>query len=138
MHAFETFRAVPLIFALALLPVVALAGAVKWQKLAADPAAYIGKEVEVVGYCAQGGVNGDAPGYQCATDGNLYIETPEIGPAAAKTKVDETCGGMDVIERSSFCRVSIDFVPSSVSTSTALEPGKTVTVINTDTAKLKF
>ncbi len=45
---------------------------------------------------------------------------------------------MDVIERSSFCRAKISFTPQSVSTSTTLEPGKTVTVISTDIATLKF
>ena len=45
---------------------------------------------------------------------------------------------MDVIERSSFCRATISFVPQSFTTSTELEPGKTVTVIETDAAELKF
>ncbi len=121
-----------------LLPSVAAAGIIDWEKLADDPDSYIGKSVEVLGYCAEGGVNGDAEGYQCSTEGDLYIATPEIKPDFAKKKVEENCGGMDVIERSSFCRAKISFTPQSVSTSTTLEPGKTVTVISTDIATLKF
>ncbi len=117
-----------------LLPSAAAAGLMGWQKLAGDPDSYIGKQVEVVGYCAQG----DADGYQCSTEGDLYIVTPDIKPDFAKKKIEENCGGMDVIERSSFCRARISFTPESVSTSTTLEPGKTVTVISADIATLRF
>ncbi len=122
----------------ALVPLTALAGLMDWEKLADDPDSYIGKPVEVLGYCAQGGVKGDAEGYQCSTEGDLYIATPEIKPDFAKRKIEENCGGMDVIERSSFCRAKISFTPQSVSTSTTLEPGKTITIISTDIATLKF
>ncbi len=119
--------------------VPALAKSIDWSELAKHPDRYIGQTVEIAGaYCASGGVNGDASGYQCSTAGALYIETPDIAPASAKQKVDENCGGMDVIERSSFCRATIKFVPQSFTTSTELEPGKTVTVISTDAAELKF
>jgi hypothetical protein len=116
----------------------AAAASVDWSKLAANPAGYVGTQVEVSAYCASGGVNGDAPGYECATQGPVYIEVPDLSPASAKKKLDDNCGGMDVIERSSFCRATISFVPRSYTTSTELEPGKTVTVINTDAASLKF
>jgi len=115
-------------------PSAAAAGIMDWEKLADDPDSYIGKPVEVLGYCAQG----DADGYQCSTEGDLYIVTPDIKPEFAKKKIEENCGGMDVIERSSFCRAKISFTPQSVSTSTTLEPGKTVTVISADIATLKF
>jgi hypothetical protein len=45
---------------------------------------------------------------------------------------------MDVIERRSFCRAKISFTPQSLSTATELEPSKTITVISTDIATLKF
>ncbi|MGE5260871.1 MAG: hypothetical protein ACM3MH_08325 [Actinomycetota bacterium] len=121
-----------------LLPAVALADVMDWKKLDDDPAGFIGKPIEVLGYCAQGGVNGDADGYQCSTEGNLYISTPAIKPASARKKIEENCGGLDVVERSDFCRAKISFTPQSVSTSTELEPGKTITIISTDIATVKF
>jgi hypothetical protein len=121
------------------LSVPALAEPTDWSELAAHPDLYIGQQVEIgAAYCASGGVNGDAPGYQCSTPGALYIVTPDIAPANAKQRVDENCGGLDVIERSAFCRATILFVPRSFKTSTELEPGKTVTVIETDGATLSF
>ena len=121
-----------------LLPSVGAAGIMDWEKLADDPESYIGKPVEVLGYCAQVGVKGDVDGYQCSTEGDLYISTPEIKPDFAKRKIEENCGGLDVVERSSFCRAKMSFTPESVSASTTLEPGKTITIISTDIATLKF
>jgi hypothetical protein len=122
----------------ALLPHAASATLMDWERLADDPDSYIGKPVEVLGYCAQGGVKGDSEGYQCSTEGDLYISTQEIKPDSAKRKIEENCGGLDVVERSDFCRAKISFTPRSVSKSTTLEPGKTVTVISADIATLKF
>ena len=121
-----------------LLPTAALAGVMDWEKLADDPESFIGKQVEVLGYCAEGGVKGDIDGYQCSTEGDLYIVTPEIKPDFAMRKIEENCGGLDVVERSDFCRARISFTPRSVATSTELEQGKTITVISTDIATLKF
>jgi hypothetical protein len=121
-----------------LLPTAAPADLMDWEKLADDPQSFIGKPVEVLGYCAEGGVNGDVDGYQCSTEGDLYISTPEIKPDFAVRKIEENCGGLDVVERSDFCRAKISFTPESVSTSTKLEPGKTITIISTDIATLKF
>jgi hypothetical protein len=109
-----------------------------WEKLANDPESFIGKPGEVLGYCAEGGVKGDIDGYQCLTEGDLYILTPEIKPDFAIRRVEENCGGLDVVERSEFCRTKISFAPQSVSTSTTLESGKTITIISTDIATLKF
>ena len=79
--------------------------------------------LEMLGYCAQGA----AGGYQCSTEGDLYIVTTDIKPEFVKKKIEENCGGMGVIERSSFCRARISFALESVSTSTTLEPGTTIT-----------
>jgi hypothetical protein len=130
-------RRLAALLAALLLPSAAVAGIMDWEKLADDPESYIGKPVEVIGYCAEGGV-GDVDGYQCSTEGDLYIATPEIKPDFAKRKIEENCGGLDVVERSSFCRARISFTPQSVSTSTTLEAGKTITIISTDIATLKF
>jgi hypothetical protein len=86
----------------------------------------------------EGGVKRDLDGYQCSTEGDLYISTPEIKPDFPIKKIEENCGGLDVVERSEFCRVKISFTPQSVSTSTRLEPGKTITIISTEIATLKF
>ena len=77
-------------------------------------------------------------GYQCSTEGDLYISMTDIEPDFAKRKIEENCGGLDVVERSDFCRAKISFTPRSISTSKELEAGKTITVISTDIATLKF
>jgi hypothetical protein len=140
MRRFDILGSLLLALGVALLvSAPAVAKSIDWSELAKHPDRYVGQTVEVAGaYCASGGVNGDAEGYQCSTAGALYIEASDVGPSSAKQKVDEDCGGMDVIERSSFCRATISFVPQSFTTSTELEPGKTVTVIETDAAELKF
>src|SRR6267154_2311123 len=113
-----------------------LAQEVSWRELAAHPDRYIGKQVEIrAAYC---GNAGDNPGYQCSTDGALYILAKSLGPPRAKQKVDEDCGGMDVIERNASCRAHIRFIPNSYTTSTAYDEGKTVVVINTGDAALSF
>ena len=127
-----------LALALSLLSPAAMADPVDWHDLAANPNEYLGKEVEVVGYCAQGGAKGDVIGYECATEGTVYVDARVIEPDAAKQKVDKECGGMDVIERSSFCRASLRFTPHSITTSTTIEPDKSVTVFNADKAELSF
>jgi len=127
-----------MLFGALMLPSAAFAGIIDWEKLADDPDSYIGKPVEVLGYCAEGGVKGDVDGYQCSTEGDLYIAMPDIKPDSAKRKIEENCGGLDVVERSDFCRAKISFTPQAVSTSTELEAGKTITIISTDIATLKF
>jgi hypothetical protein len=97
-----------------LLPTAALADPMDWEKLADDPESFIGKPVEVLSYCAEGGVKDDLDSYQCATEGDLYISTPEIKPDFAIRKIEENCGGPDVVKRSEFCRAKITFVPQSV------------------------
>jgi hypothetical protein len=81
-----------------LLPTAALADPMDWEKLADDPESFIGKPVEVLSYCAEGGVKGDLDGYQCATEGDLYISTPEIKPDFAIRKIEENCGDPDVVK----------------------------------------
>jgi hypothetical protein len=122
----------------ALLPLAASAALIDWEKLADDPESYIDKPVEVIGYCAEGGVKGDVDGYQCSTEGDVYISMADVKPDSAKRKIEDDCGGLDVVERSDFCRAKISFTPRSVSTSKELEAGKTITVITTDIATLKF
>jgi hypothetical protein len=100
-----------------------------WRDLAAHPERYIGKEVAIhSAYC---GSAGDKPGYECSTDGALYIHASALAPAAAKTKLDEECGGIDWLEKSPSCRVRIRFVPRSYHASTSIEDNKTVLEIET-------
>ena len=122
----------------ALLPLAAVAAIMDWEKFADDPGSYIDKPVEVIGYCAQGGLKGDVDGYQCSTEGDLYISTPEIKPDFAKRKIEENCGGLDVVERSSFCRAKISFTPLSYRPRPSLKRARPITIISTDIATLKF
>jgi hypothetical protein len=104
-------------------------------ELTANPQEHLGKEVEVTGYCVKGGVNGDVLGYECTTEGTVYVDTSDIEPAAAKEKVDESCKGK---EQDPACRATIRFVPHSISTSNVLVPGKAITIFNTKKAELSF
>lgn len=105
------------------------------KDLAASPQDYLGKEVEVAGYCVKGGVNGDVLGYECTTEGTVYVDADDVQPAAAKEKVDERCKGK---EQDGACRATIRFVPHSFTTSTVVEPNKTITIFNADKAELSF
>ena len=112
------------------------AGAVTWRDLAANPARYIGKEVVIASaYC---GNAGDDPGYVCSTDGLLYVRPLALAEGPAKLKLDESCGGMDWVEKSAFCRVKLRFTPSGFHTNTDYEPGKTAIVIDAAEAAIAF
>ena len=114
----------------------ASASTVTWRDLATTPGRYVGKEVEILSaYC---GNAGDDPGYVCSTDGALYIRPLAFAAGAAKTKVDDNCGGIDWAEKSSFCRVKLRFAPSGFHTTTQYEPNKTVIVIETAEAVVSF
>lgn len=103
--------------------------------LAARPQDYLDKEVEVTGYCVKGGAGGDVLGYECTTEGAVYVDTDEIEPASAKEKVDASCNGE---KQDAACRATIRFTPHSVSTSNVLVPDKTITIFNTKKASLRF
>jgi len=105
-----------------------------WRELAADPGRYIGQQLEIVAYCVQG----DGGGYQCSTDGDVYIAAAALSPASAKEKIDAQCGGLDLIERSSFCRARIRFTPSSFGSSTDIDPPKKVLLLNAAEVYLTF
>jgi hypothetical protein len=112
---------------------------ITWSELAADPGRYMGQQLEIAAaYCTQGGASGTGPGYQCSTDGDVYIATLALLPASAKEKVDANCGGMDFIERSSFCRARIRFTPSSFGKSNDIDPPKSVLLVNTAEVYLTF
>jgi hypothetical protein len=137
-HRLRRRLAILLVSGAALFAPAAFAAPVDWHDLAANPQNYLGKEIEIAGYCAQGGAKGDVLGYECATEGTVYIDARMVEPDDAKQKVDANCGGMDVIERSSFCRVTIRLTPHSYTSSSTIEEGKTVTVFNADKAELSF
>jgi hypothetical protein len=131
-------RLAGLLLGLSLFPPAAMANPVDWHDLAANLNEYLGKEVEIVGYCAKGGAKGDVIGYECATEGTVYVDARAIEPDAAKQKLDENCGGKDVIERSSVCRATLRFTPHSITTSSTIETDKSVTMFNADKAELSF
>ena len=74
-------------------------------------------------------------GYECTTEGAIYVDTDEIEPASAKEKVDESCKGE---QQDAACRATIRFTPHSISSSNVLVPGKTITIFNTKKAELSF
>jgi len=123
------------ILAAAFVSSAAIAESADLEKLTASPLDYLGKTVEVAGYCVKGGVKGDVLGYECTTEGAVYVDTGDIEPAAAKEKVDESCKGEG---RDPACRVTIRFVPHSFTTSSVIEPDKTITIFTTEKADLSF
>jgi hypothetical protein len=128
-----------LIFTLLLIPAAAMAQPVEqvtWRDLAANPQRYIGHRVELAAaYCSDYW----QPGFRCSTDGAVYVEASALTPDSERTKVDDQCGGLDVIERSSFCRARIRFIPRSFRTTTDFEgEKKSVQVFVTDTVDLSF
>jgi hypothetical protein len=114
----------------------ASASTVTWRDLAAHPGRYVGKEVEIVSaYC---GSAVDDPGFICSTDGALYIRPLDFAAGAAKTKVENTCGGVDWMEKSAFCRVKLRFTPSGFHKTTQYDPDKAAIVIETPQATVSF
>jgi hypothetical protein len=104
-------------------------------KLAASPTDYLDKQVEIAGYCVKGGAKGDVLGYECTTEGSVYVDTDDIEPASAKEKLAASCNGE---QKGEACRATIRFVPHSFTTSNVLEPNKTITIFNTKKAELNF
>lgn len=121
-----------------LVSTAAMAGAVDVKTLAADPQAYLGQEVEIAGYCLKGGIKGDVVGYECTTDGTVYVTIDEIAPAAAEKTLGEKCDAAGVTERSAACRATLRFEPHSYTTSAVIEPGKSIIVLNADKADVSF
>ena len=113
----------------------AFAEAADLADLAASPQDYLDKEIEIAGYCVKGGVKGDVLGYECMTEGTVYVDASDIEPATAKEKVDGSCKDN---AHDAACRATIRFVPHSFTTSNVLEPNKTITIFNTKKAELSF
>lgn len=124
------------LFALAaLVSSAALAEPDDLTKLVASPQDYLDKQIEIVGYCVKGGVKGDVLGYECTTEGTVYVDTDTIEPEAARQKIDDSCKGE---QHDAACRATIRFVPHSFSTSNVLEAGKSIIIFNTKKAELSF
>ena len=112
---------------------------ITWRELAAHPDRYVGREIEIAaGYCTQAGIFGAGRGYNCSTDGDVYIAARELLPASEKKKVNASCGGLDLIERSSFCLARVRFTPTSFRKSHDIDPPKAVILINTEVVYLKY
>jgi hypothetical protein len=113
---------------------------VSLSELAADPGRYMGHELEIArGYCVQGGVSGNEQGYQCSTDGNIWIDARSLAPASARRKIDANCGGIDAIERNRPCGARIRFTPSSMQkANTTIEAPKTILLLRAPEVYLTF
>jgi hypothetical protein len=108
------------------------------EDLASKPDDYLGKEVELAGYCTKGGATGDVLDYECRTDGGVYVDVRDIEPDTAKKKLDNNCAGKGAAEGNASCRATIRFVPHSFTTSTKVEPGKDIVIFNTNKAEASF
>jgi hypothetical protein len=110
---------------------------VKAEDLAAKPHDFLGKEVELAVHCTKGGESGDVLGYECRTDGGVYVDVRNIEPDTPKKKLDDNCAGKGTQSNES-CRATIRFVPHSFTTSTKVESGKDVVIFNTLKAEARF
>jgi hypothetical protein len=122
-----------MITAAVLVSTPALAEPTDLEELAKSPQAFLGEDVEIVGYCVKGGVKGDVLGYECTTEAGVYLNTGDIEPEAAKTKLGD-CG----VSKDEACSATIRFAPHSYTTSAVIEPGKNITVFNAAKAALSF
>lgn len=112
----------------------ALAEPTDLAELAASPLDHIDTEIEVSGHCLQGGADGDVLGYECTTDGPVWINATIVEPDSVRERLDGECSGKDTDD----CRVTIRFVPRSYSTSSTVKPGSDITIFNTAKAELSF
>jgi hypothetical protein len=109
----------------------ALAEPADLKSLAEKPQDFLGQQVEMEGYCVKNGRSGDVLGYECTTEEGVYVDARDIEPESAKEKLAGDCAGGS-------CKANIEFVPHSYSTSAGIEAGKTITVFNAKTAKVRF
>lgn len=130
MHRVKSLLPAFLIVGLAL-AAPALAEPTDVQTLTKNPQDFLGEEVVLEGYCLKGGRSGDVLGYECTTEDGVYVDADDIEPEDAKAKLSGDCAGGS-------CRVTVQFVPHSYTTSGVIEPGKDVTVFNAEKAKVSF
>jgi hypothetical protein len=136
MHPLTRCLAAFLISSAVLTP--AVAEPADLETLAASPQNYLDKEVEIMGHCVKGGVKGDVVGYECTTEGPVYVTVDEIEPDSAKQQIDENCDGANAGDDNDSCRATVRFMPHSYTTSGVIEPGKDITVFNAEKAELTF
>ncbi|GFO83411.1 MAG: hypothetical protein A49_30380 [Methyloceanibacter sp.] len=131
MNSFKGRHAAIAIAAMVLSGSAALAGASDLKDLAKEPQNFLGQEVEIKAFCTKGGRAGDVLGYECTTKDGVYLDTDDITPEDAKSKLANECAG-------GACEATVQFVPHSFTTSSVIEPDKTVVVFNAETAKVTF
>ena len=132
MHRVNHFAAC-VIAALLLAAPAAFAEPTDLAELSKSPQKFLGQEVEMVGFCVEGGRSGDVLGYECSADADVYVDIDDIEPEAAKKTLAD-CGATQSDE----CRATVRFAPHSYTTSGVIEPGKNVTVFNAERATVSF
>lgn len=130
MYRVNGYLAVFLTAGLAFAATAACAEPSDMKDLAKDPQSFLGQDVEMRGVCVKGGRGGDVLGYECTTKDGVYVNTDDIEPEDAKEKL---AGCADA-----GCEATLQFVPHSFTTSSVIEPDKSVVVFNTQKAKLSF
>ncbi|MCB1443223.1 MAG: hypothetical protein KDJ72_09375 [Methyloceanibacter sp.] len=131
MNWLKRHRAAIAITAMVLSGSAAQAGASDMKDLAKEPQKFLGQEIEIKAFCVKGGRSGDVLGYECTTKDGIYLDTDDITPEDAKSKLSNECAG-------GACEATVQFVPHSFTTSGGIEPDKTVVVFNAETAKINF
>ena len=134
LHLVTRHLALIALLGAALLSPAALAEPSDLEELTANPQKFLGQEVEIQGFCVKGGRSGDVLGYECVTDGGVYVDADDIAPDTAKTKLADICG----VKRSDDCRATIRFTPHSYTSSAVIEAGKDVVIFNTAKAEVSF
>jgi hypothetical protein len=77
---------------------------------ARDPARYLNQRIRVDDFACWS--NDGA--YRCESGKELDVLPHDVGPAAAKQKITEECGGLDGVERTPGCVFDLVFTPTSL------------------------
>lgn len=131
MHRVNGHLALCLIVGLAFAVTAARAEPTDMNELAENPQDLLGQDVEMKGVCVKGGRDGDVLGYECRTTNGVYVQADDIEPEEAKEKLEGDCA-------EGSCEVSVQFAPHSYTTSSAIEPDKSVVIYNAAKAKVSF
>ena len=101
--------------------------AADWRQVAARPNAFVGQRIELSpAFCGSGGAEATDPKlFQCSIgDGGLLVQSRQVSFTPEARAKAESCGGLDVLEQSSFCRFVVTFTPGHVGASSPDPGGK--------------
>lgn len=122
-----------------LLAGAAPAAASDWHAVAAHPDRFVGQLLSFgTGYCGTGGPEGKNPELtQCSIGaGHLFVRSRTTVLSGAARARMAGCGGLDVYERSPFCRFAVRFVAGASTVSAATTGDARIPLLETGSLAL--